>query len=79
MKKSLMIIVVIILSGCSQNTNHNDSVKIQNSMTSTLENCTSWFNGCNTCFVENGVITGCTERYCLPEEYKEAKCNKYKE
>ena len=27
-------------------------------------NCTSWFDGCNTCSVENGVIKGCTKMAC---------------
>ncbi len=26
--------------------------------------CTSWFDGCNTCTVKNGVIAGCTKMAC---------------
>ena len=27
-------------------------------------NCTSWFDGCNTCSVKDGVIAGCTKKAC---------------
>lgn len=30
-------------------------------------NCTSWFDGCNTCTAHNGTLGGCTRKYC-PEE-----------
>ena len=82
MKKSLIIIGVIsslVLSGCGQESSNDDDLNTQNTVTNKLENCESWFNGCNTCYVENGIISGCTERYCLPDQYKEAKCTKYKE
>lgn len=26
--------------------------------------CTSWFDGCNTCSVKNGAISGCTKKAC---------------
>ena len=31
-------------------------------------NCISWFDGCNTCTVTNGVIQGCTRIMCFREE-----------
>jgi hypothetical protein len=31
-------------------------------------NCTSWFDGCNTCMVENGEIGGCTKKACFENE-----------
>lgn len=28
------------------------------------EYCSSWFDGCNTCRVEDGAVTSCTRRAC---------------
>jgi putative hemolysin len=39
------------------------------------KNCISWYDGCNNCFVENGVITACTLMYC--ETPAEAYCMQY--
>ena len=36
--------------------------------TSVPNNCISWFDGCNTCTVTNGVIQGCTRMMCFREE-----------
>jgi putative hemolysin len=41
---------------------------------SDLTNCEIYFNGCNTCVVENGVISSCDDRYCAKEEKSEPKC-----
>lgn len=30
--------------------------------------CISWFDGCNTCTVENGVLGGCTKMFCVQPE-----------
>lgn len=38
------------------------------------QNCTSWFDGCNTCMVENGEITGCTRMACAPQDMEEPEC-----
>ena len=40
-----------------------------------LSNCTSYFDGCNTCFVQGGQIGGCTRMYC--ETPAEPKCLEY--
>lgn len=40
-----------------------------------LTNCISYFDGCNTCDVEDGEIIACTEIYC--ENYEEPKCLEY--
>jgi len=40
------------------------------------EFCISWFDGCNTCSVTDGKISGCTEKYC--EVIEEPKCLDYK-
>ncbi|MEI7919151.1 MAG: hypothetical protein WCH65_02870 [bacterium] len=38
-------------------------------------NCTSYFDGCNTCMVSGGIIGGCTKMYC--ETPSEPKCLEY--
>ena len=30
-------------------------------------NCTSWFDGCNTCSVVDGAAESCTEKYCFQQ------------
>lgn len=42
------------------------------------ENCISWFDGCNNCFVSEGKISGCTLKFCSPEEQQEPNCLKFK-
>ncbi len=32
------------------------------------ENCVSWFDGCNTCSANNGVLGGCTRMMCFRED-----------
>jgi hypothetical protein len=29
-----------------------------------LNNCASWYDGCNDCVVKDGNILGCTKMYC---------------
>ena len=41
-----------------------------------LTNCESYFDGCNTCFVKDGIVGGCTRMYCSPEMMEEPKCLK---
>lgn len=38
-------------------------------------NCISWFDGCNTCTVENGQLGACTEMYC--ERKRSPMCAEY--
>jgi hypothetical protein len=40
------------------------------------EFCSSWFDGCNNCFVTDGKIMGCTKKYCHVME--DPKCLEYK-
>jgi hypothetical protein len=40
-----------------------------------LTNCLTYFDGCNTCDVENWETIACTEIFC--EEYQEPKCTQY--
>lgn len=40
-----------------------------------LADCTSWFDGCNTCEVVNGQIRACTKKQCV--NYKEPRCLAY--
>lgn len=62
-----LFVAAIILSGCSK-TEETESAKIP-------ENCTSWFDGCNTCFVKDGEIGGCTRMAC--EKNTEPKCTQF--
>ena len=39
-----------------------------------LENCATWFDGCNTCMVRDGRILGCTKMYC--QEKSKPYCKK---
>lgn len=38
------------------------------------QNCTSWFDGCNTCIVANGELGGCTRMACSPDQLEEPRC-----
>ncbi|HMS91287.1 MAG TPA: DUF333 domain-containing protein [Candidatus Absconditabacterales bacterium] len=40
-----------------------------------LNNCSSYFDGCNTCMVQSGQIGGCTKMFC--ETPSEPKCLEY--
>lgn len=50
----------------------NNSDKIIN-----LDGCISYYDGCNTCFVNNGNIAGCTLMACPVEAQKEPYCKLY--
>ena len=39
------------------------------------DNCATWFDGCNTCSVNNGQLGACTLMYCHTNN--EAKCTSY--
>lgn len=44
------------------------------SPTSTIPSgCVSWFDGCNTCTVKNGVISGCTKKACKLDSNNQPK------
>ncbi len=55
-----------------------EKVQIKNTGTGIPENCVSWFDGCNSCSVSNGVIGGCTRKYCPAEQLKEPRCLRVK-
>lgn len=38
------------------------------------EDCTSWFDGCNTCMVVDGELGGCTRMACPAAALEEPKC-----
>ena len=40
-------------------------------------NCTSWFDGCNTCSVKDGVIRGCTKKACREKTLPQSYCIEY--
>lgn len=81
---SMILTTLILLSGCSKGEmiDHSglDLQKIEDSdlnQTLGLENCKTYFDGCNTCFVENGVIGGCTRMACEEQTKEESKCILY--
>ena len=37
----------------------------QNNPTTIPVNCEAWYDGCNTCRVDNGQISGCTRMMCF--------------
>ena len=41
---------------------------VYNVPTTVPENCISWFDGCNTCSANNGILGGCTRMMCFREE-----------
>ena len=41
---------------------------VYNVPTTVPENCVSWFDGCNTCSANNGVLGGCTRMMCFRED-----------
>jgi putative hemolysin len=45
-----------------------------NSEDGDLAYCKSWYDGCNTCFVTNGKIDGCTKKACSEEIKTKPKC-----
>ncbi len=74
MKKIIITIslfLVLLLVGC---TSVNDT-------SVDLTNCKTYFDGCNTCGVVDGQITGCTEIGCESVDggsgYKDQKCLEY--
>jgi len=66
----LILSIVILLSGCSK------SKIVDNKNVTIPENCISWFDWCNNCFVENGTMGWCTRMAC--EKIQEPKCNEFK-
>ncbi len=44
-----------------------------------LFSCTSYFDGCNTCTVDNGMIGGCTKKACTRDDVMTPKCVAYNE
>jgi len=53
----------------------NDKILDETSSQSEIpENCTVWFDGCNTCMInlENPEIMGCTKMACF--EYEQPMC-----
>lgn len=57
---------------CPTNTTVNNRIPL---------GCTSWFDGCNTCSVVNGVATGCTKMACKvdPNNPPKPYCRAYGE
>jgi len=60
----------IIITGCNKTETPDD---VANAVIP--EGCTSRFDGCNNCFVEDGKVAGCTKMYC--ETPSEPKCMQF--
>ena len=63
----LLLSILLIVSGCTQTQNlDNKEIKfeIQKNLTQELLFCKTYYDGCNTCSVTNGVKGGCTRRMC---------------
>ena len=61
----LVIISLLLITSCNDQAPKLD-----------LSNCAQYYDGCNSCAVEDGKPTVCTEMFC--EEYGEPKCIEYK-
>jgi len=57
---------------CSPNEKRDDHGKCVGKIPS---NCASWYDGCNTCSVNNGKIGACTRMYCFSPG--ESECTSY--
>jgi len=57
---------------CINNQRRNDYGKCVNKIP---DNCATWFDGCNTCSVNNGKLGACTRMYCYTQA--ESTCNSY--
>ena len=57
---------------CSPNEKRDDHGKCVGKIPS---NCASWYDGCNTCSVNNGKIGECTRMYCFSPG--ESECTSY--
>ena len=62
--------------GIYTNFSAKDCKPTADDMTEIPQDCTSWFDGCNTCSVNNGKLEACTLMYC--ENPRGAKCVIYK-
>lgn len=63
---------LLVVNGCGVPFVEKEDVKNE------LENCTSWFDGCNTCSVNNGKVEECTLKFCSEDQYEEPRCVKLK-
>ena len=60
----------------SENNIHFPLIPPQNIDSNTIPStCVSWFDGCNTCRVNNGQLGGCTRMMCFRED--EPRCLQY--
>ncbi|MCB9358943.1 hypothetical protein H6503_03365 [Candidatus Woesearchaeota archaeon] len=83
---AIMILSLALLVGCQENMIENGDSDIQlngsdigdSQFSDIPEYCSSWFDGCNNCMVNDGGIAACTKKYCAPETMQKPKCLEYK-
>lgn len=78
MKKLLSVVLlasILVVFGCTKTTPTPNDVVLE--PTIDLTNCISYFDGCNTCTVEDGKPNACTLMYC-DTPTGEPKCLEYK-
>lgn len=91
LKDNAIIIVIIICSVCAILIFYLFKVFIERSeemiirnnykniLYTDLNNCDTYFDGCNVCFIRDGEIGGCTKKRCSLEMMDKPKCLKYKD
>jgi len=83
MKKTILVLIAVsclLIVSCSveKSISYGDDALGDDEIID-LTNCISYYDGCNTCGVVDGKISGCTEIGCDGGDYsKGAKCLEYK-
>jgi hypothetical protein len=76
MKKFLQYFIIFLLAtsvvACVMDEHGNVDIPKEEAAPINTGKCTLFFDGCNTCRVEDGRITSCTKMYC--SEKSEAYC-----
>jgi hypothetical protein len=75
----LSLLIIVFLVGCTYGADSVDTTADSPSLGDydvDLENCKSYFDGCNNCYVIDGIIQGCTEMAC---EYVDDEGNSIEE
>ena len=90
--KFILILLIVVLSGCSHDYLIVDENNISNLDTSKSnvtsdddlasgneipDGCVEWFDGCNTCKVYEEEVISCTQKFCEPQQIEPARCLSY--
>lgn len=65
-------ILSVLLTSCA--TNQDIQLTAEAAIVSIPSNCTSWFDGCNVCSVENSKLAACTRKMCFEDSQQPPKC-----